>query len=563
MNGFFQDLRYALRQLRKSPGLTTTAILTLALGIGANTAIFTVLNAVLLRPLPYEEPSRLAWLTNYMPRGKATIVGAPDFVQWRSQNYSFTELAAYDEGNFNLTGGLSPERIHYASVTASLLPLLGVQPAAGRSFRSDENTSESVPVVMLSHEIWQRQFGSDRSVIGTKIALDGDEYEVIGILPASSVFPSGGTSPEVLVPLHLPENTGMASKNIEILNVIGRLRPGITINQARSDISTIQSAFVASSYPPAFRNIVAGFETRVIPLQQHLVGDVERTLLVLLGAVAFLLLIACANTANLQLAKVTERSKELGLRAALGAKGSRLTRQLVTESILLSLMGCGVGMFLAVWSIAALHPFHPGGLPHFHDVAVDYSVLTFAAAIATFSGILSGLAPAVLVRRGNLNDVLKESSRTVTDAKSVRRLRRLLVVSEVSLAVVLLVGSGLFIRSFLGLLQVDPGLDPQNVLTVEISMPAAKYSSPERQRTFIDNLIQGLGALPGVVRVGAVSQLPLTGYHLAGAVVVERQPVPPPGMRFTAPMGSATPDYFRAMGIPLIAGRNFDSSDTP
>lgn len=563
MTGLLQDIRYAVRQLRKSPGITATAIITLALGIGANTAIFTVLNAVVLRPLPYQNASRLVWITDYLPRLKDSLAGTPDFVNWRNQSHTFTALAAYDDGDFNLTGGPGPERVHFASVTASLLPLLGVQPAIGRSFRDDENRPGSAAVVMLSHEMWQRRFGVDTSIVGTKISLDGAAHEVIGILPASFLFPANGRTPEVLVPMAVPERPDMTTKNIEMANVIGRLRPGVSLDQATAEISTIQHAFVASNYPGGFRNMVSGFETRIVPLQQQLTGDVRRTLFVLLGAVGFLLLIACANTANLQLARATARTQELSVRAALGARGSRLARQLLTESMLLSLSGCVAGVLLAWWAIVAVNHLNPRGLPHFHAVTLTYPVLFFAVGVAMVGGILTGLAPVMLARRGNPGDALKGSSRTATDVGSVRRLRKLLVVAEVSLAVVLLIGSGLFIRSFIGLLQVDPGFEPNNVLTLDISLPPAKYFTLNAQRDFLDRLLPRLSALPGVVQAGAVSQLPFNGYHLAGNVVVEGQPVPPAGMRFSAPIASVTPAYFGAMGIHLLAGRYPDSTDTP
>ena len=562
MTGLIQDLRYALRQIRKAPGLIATAVITLALGIGANTAIFSALNAVVLRPLPYENSSRLVWLTNYLPRFKDQTVGTPDFLAWRDQNHSFSSLAAYDQGDFNLTGGTGPERIHYVGVTASLFTVLGIQPQAGRAFRNEENIPGAAPVAILSHGLWQRSFGADRFILGKKVALDGTAFEVIGVMPPSFVFPDNESAPDVLIPLSLPEHLDMATQPIEIIQVIGRLRPGITIDQAKADIATIQAQFV-NTYPPAFKNLVAGIEVQVLSLHEHLVGDVRHTLLVLLAAVLFLLLIACANTANLQLAKAIGQSKELGVRAALGASRFRLARQFLTESMLVSLLGAATGILLAYCSIGILHRLHPQGLPQFNEIVLDASVLAFGFVVAVLSGILSGVAPALVTRRSNLNDTLKESSRTLTDAQAVRRVRKLLVVSEVSLATILLVGSGLFIRTFVGLQQMDPGFDPHQILTLRISLPGAKYPNDARQREFFEGLIQRLSAVPEIRHAGTVSELPLTSYSNSASVVFEGRPTPPPGMRPWVPFTSASSGYFRAMGIPLIQGRDFDARDGP
>lgn len=563
MQTFLQDLRYALRQLKKNPGFTIVAVLTLALGIGANTAIFSVLNALILRPLPYPTSSRLVWITQYLPRLKGEIVGTPDFLAWRDQSHSFSQLAAYDEGDANLTGGEYPERIHTVAITASLFPLLGVQPASGRAFRNDENNPGTSSAVILSYGLWQRRFSADPSILGTKILLDGSPHEVVGIMPASFVFPNSGPNPDILMPLSLPEHLDMSNQNIELVSVLGQLRPGVSIAEANAELSAIQHQFVASAYPSDFKNMVSGFEMRATSLHEHMVGDVRHTLFILLAAVGFLLLMACANTANLQLAKATVHGKELGIRAAIGASRYRLTRQLLTESLLVSLFGGVAGIAFAYWSIHLLHRLGLHELPQFNQITLDYWVLAFAFLIAILSGTLSGLAPAVLARKSNPSDALKDGSHTTTEAPSVQHIRKLLVISEISLAVILLVGAGLFIRSFLGLLGVDPGFNPHNLLTLQVSLPEAKYTNDVKQREFFSELVHRLSNLPGVIHAGAVSQLPLTDYHLAGAVVIEGQTLPPQGMRPMVPIGSATSDYFRTMGIPLIQGRYFDSSDAP
>jgi putative ABC transport system permease protein len=557
-----QDLRYGLRQLRRRPTFTTIAILTLALGVGANTAIFCVLNAVLLRPLPYESSSDLVWLTNYLPRLQDHIVGTPDFVTWRSQNHSLSKLAAFEEGDVNLTGGINPERIHSAYITASLFPLLEIRPELGRGLRDEENVPGAPPVVILSHGLWQRRFGASSSTVGSMLVLDGTPHEVVGVMPASFVFPNGGLAPDILVPLSLPEHLDMASKSIEIVSVIGRLRRGISINQAGADLSTIQQRFV-TTYPPAFKNMAAGIETQVISLHEHLVGEVRHTLLLLLAAALFLLLVASVNTANLQLAKATSQSRELSVRLALGASRSRLTRQVLTESLLVTLCGGATGTLVTFLAIEFLHKLEPQDLPHFNKIGIDSWVLAFGFTIAILSGLISCLAPALLVSAGRLNDILKESSRTLTDVPAVRRVRNLLVVSEISLAMILLIGSGLFIRTFLALSHVNPGFDSHNLLTLRISLPEAKYPNIGAQRAFFEQLADQVKALPGNLRVGAVSQLPLDIENLSGSVVFEGQPTPPRGMRPSVPILTATTDYFPAMGIPVVLGRCFEPSDTP
>ena len=563
MNGLLHDFRYAVRQLRKTPGLTATAIVTLALGIGANTAIFTLLNAVLLRPLPYDHASRLVWITDYLPRLKDSVVGTPDFVQWRNQNHSFTELAAYDEGEFDFTGGPRPERIHFAGVTASFLPMLGVQPIAGRVFRPEENIPGATATVILSYPFWQRRFGGDRAVVGTRVIVDGTPREIAGIMPASFVFPSNTGDPDVLVPLSLPEHLDMSSRAIQIVNVVGRLRHGVSVVQANNELSTIQHQFVASSYPTGFKNMVSGFQMRLTPLQTHLAGDVHQALVVLFAAVTLLLFIACANTANLQLTRASARRKEFGVRNALGASPKRLARQLLVESVLQSLIGGLAGTLIVLWSVAGITRLHVHALPNFAHIAIDKSVLSFAVAAATLSGLLSGLLPAGLQRHANVYEVLKDSSRTLTEPNAIRRARSFLVVAEIGLSAILLVGSALLVRSFRELIQVDPGFNPHNVLTFQISLPEAKYASAQGQRIFFETLFDRLRAIPGVAEAGAVSNLPLTSYNASGGVQVEGEPVPPKGMRPSSPIASVTTDYFRTMEIPLLRGRYFNGTDSP
>ncbi len=562
METLLQDFRHGFRLLRKTPGLTAVAILTLTLGIGANTAIFSVFNAVLLRPLPYDNPSRLVWLSNYLPHLKDSIVATPDFLAWRNQAHSFSDLAAYNEGELNLTGVGDPERIHAAYTSASLFSVLGVQPELGRGLRKEENTPESSPVAILSHGFWKKRFAGDRSVIGKRITLDGAVFEVIGVMPARFIFPTDGASPDVLAPLSLPEHLDLTSQAVAIVHVIARVAPGITLSQAKAELSTIDERLIAG-YPPAFKNMAEGTEAQVVGLQEKLAGDTRPVLMVLQGAVVFLLLIACVNTANLQLAKATARGKELAVRAALGAGKYRLSRQLLSESVLVALLGGGAGILLAVQSIDVLNRLHPPGLPQFVHVHLDYRVLGFTALVAILTGILSGLAPAIVACRADVNDTLKEGAQTHTESRGLRLVRKFLVVSEVALAAILLVGSGLFIRSFVGLLYLDPGFDPHQLLTLQIALPEAKYSGPAQQGALFENLVQRLSSLPGVTHASAASELPRADYTLSGSVIFEGRVTPLRGLRPMVPVCSATSDYFRTMAVPLIAGRSFDPTDTP
>ncbi len=563
MQSFLQDFRHAFRLLRKTPGLTAAAVLTLTLGIGANTAIFSVLNAVLLRPLPYEDPSRLVWLSNYLPRVKDTTVATPDFVAWRDQSRSMGDLAAYDDGELNLTGVGDPERIHAMYTTASLFSVLGVQPDLGRGLRKEENTPGSAPVVILSHSLWQKRFAGDRSVIGNRIMLDGAAFEVIGVMPAKFIFPNDGVNPDLLVPLSLPEHLDLTgTRGVEIVRVIGRLAPGVTLAHAKAELSTIEARLIAG-YPPAYKNMTEGSEVQAVPLQEQLAGNTRPVLLILLGAVIFLLLIATVNTANLQLAKATTRGRELAVRAALGAEKYQLSRQLFSESVLISLIGGAGGALLAVWALDVVARLHPSGLPQFVDVSVDYRVLGFTAVIAVLTGIISGFTPALFAWRTDLVDALKEGIQTHAESPNIRFTRKLLVVCEVSLAVVLLVGSVLFVRSFIGLLHRDRGFDQHRLLTFQIALPSARYPEPAQQRVFFENLTQRLSVLPGVTHASAVSELPQTDYSGAGSVVFEGRLNPPRGLRPSVAVCSATSDYFQTMAVPLIAGRSFDSTDTP
>jgi len=562
MSVLSQDLLYALRHFRKHRSTAITAVITLALGIGVTTAIFSVFNAVVLNPLPYANSNRLIWLTNYLPKLKDHIVGTPDFIAWRDQNHTLDGIAAFDDGDFNLTSTNRAERIHYAAVTSSLFDVLGVQPALGRPFRSQENTPVAAPVVIISSALWHRRFGGAQSAIGSKIELDYHPYEIVGIMAPTFVFPASGSTPDVLLPLTVPGRADTAIQTIEVVNVIGRLRKGISISQASAEIASIQRQFIEQSYQVGFKNMVSGLQTQIVPLQQHLIGNFRHSVAIMMAAVMFLLLSACANNTNLQLAQAAARMNEFGIRSALGAKKSRLVRQLITENVLLSSSAGILGIVVAASSIAILNRWHPPSLPHFSPIVVNDQVIEFALILVALSGLFSGLLPALLANTENLAERLKQGSHSLIDSRSSGWVRRLLVMAEIALAMVLLVGSALFIRSFVALMQVNPGFEVHDLLTLQISLPDAKYSDANRQRNFFNEVGSKLSNLPGVSGCAAVSDLPLAGDGWSAGIEFQGEEVPQ-GMRPFVGIVSTSAGYFRVMHIPLLGGRYFTDTDTP
>lgn len=577
----WQDVRYGVRMLRKNRGFTAVAILTLALGIGANTAIFSVVNAVLLRPLPYPKPDQLVQLRADWSGSPSSYIGSATFVEVKAQSQSLARIAAYSGGDMTLTGAGSAERVMAGAVTADFFPLLGVQPTLGRNFTREEDTPNGPKAAILGHDLWQSRFGGDASVLGRTITLNQRSYTVVGILPAAFQYPEGF---QLWTPLALGETGGtfvIHGEGMMLLKAIARLKPGVTLRQAQAELQTI-----AQRIQPGGPTATQGGNPRprgeggeggeggggrgdsvltLVGLHEQVVGDVKGALLVLLGAVACLLLIACANVANLLLARAATRQREMAVRAALGAGRLRVVRQLLTESVLLSLAGGGLGLMMAFWGVRALGQWSGASLPSMHGIGIDAWVLAFTLGVSVITGLAFGLAPAVQAWRTDVNAALKEEGRSDTGGHR-NRLRHLLVVSEVALALVLLIGAGLLIKSFSRLLDVNPGFRAEGVLTFQVTLTAEK-SSPQKV-TFIEQILERLRALPGVQAVAATDSLPLTQFERIAPVDVEGRPpidlnkLKRGEVRVTpVSRPTVTRDYFSAMGITVKNGRAFTSQD--
>jgi putative ABC transport system permease protein len=546
-----QDLRYGARMLLKKPGFAFIVVATLALGIGANTAIFSVVNAVLLRPLPYGEPDRLVWMWGNFPLGNRAAVSPLDFLDYREQNHVCSQLAAFiaGDGAINLTGDGEPERIPNTLVTANFFQALGVNPLLGRAFLPEEDQQGRDHVVVLSYGLWQRRFGGDRSIIGKELILDGENYLVAGVMPASFRFPGRA---EIWRPLgfYHPE---MKVRGAHFLRPIALLKPGMTIAQAQTDFDTIAGR-LEQQYPDSNK----GWKLQLVSLQDVIVGgQMRQALLVILGAVTFVLLIACANVANLLLARASTRQREIAIRAALGAARRRVIRQLLTESILLALLGGVLGTLLAWWGVDLLVALSPSNLPRVQEINMDLRVFGFTLLISLLTGVVFGLAPALQVSKPDLNEALKEGGRSLSESGSRHRVRDLLVMAEVALALVLLIGASLMIKSFGSLQQVNPGFDPSNLLTMRLDLPFPKYQDPQRRTSFSDQILERIKALPGVQSVGMVSELPLSGQLNDTYFTVEGRPSQSSDQKNDANFRRISSDYFTAMGIPLLRGRSF------
>ena len=560
METLLQDIRYGVRMLLKRPSFTLIAVVALALGIGANTAIFSVVNAVLLRPLPFAEAGRLmnVWETNPQRGQTRAAVSYPDFADWREQNHSFDYMSTYHDSDFILTGGGEPLRLLGAVVNADLFPLLGAQPAIGRTFRPDEDKpGEGGRVVVLGHGLWQRQFGSDPNVVGRAVTLNGNSYTVVGVMPAGFTFPIESTPIELWTTVAEDASgkepiTGM--RGAHYMNVIARLKPGVTEAQAQGEMDTI-SARLAQQYPDT--NAHRG--TNVMSALESLVGDVRPALLILLGAVGCVLLIACANVANLLLARATTRHKEIAIRAALGASRLRVVRQLLTESVLLALAGGALGLLVALWGGDLLMALSGDELPRATQINLDWRVLGFTLLVSCVTGVLFGLVPALHAARFDLTESLKEGGRTGGEGGRRNRVRGALIVAEVAVALVLLVGAGLLVESLRRLQQVNPGFDAHNVLTATVSLPEAQYKT-EQQVEFYRNLRERIAQLPGVTSASVVFPLPLGGDRIGISFETEGRPLPKSDLPVTE-LRMVTPDYFRTLNIPLVKGRDFTVRD--
>ena len=545
-----QDLRYALRGLRKNRGFTVVAVITLALGIGANTAIFTVINTVLLRPLPFERPDELVVLTETISE-RPIGVSYPNFVDWRNQSTAFENVVAVrNRESFNLTGAGESERLQGRLVSANFLATLGVKPIRGRDFLAEEDKPGANPAAIISHALWQRRFGADETITGKQLTLSGQQFTVIGITPPNFEFGSAET--DVYVPIGLSAERFKLRGKDPGINSFARLKPGASIESANAELNTI-AARLEQQYP----DTNTGRRVRVEPLRENVVAEVRPTLLTLLGAVGFVLLIACANVANLLLTRSAGRQKEMAIRTALGAGRARILRQLFTESTVLALAGGLVGLLLAIWGTHVISSYIPEGIPRMNELGIDGRVLLFTLGASLLTGMFFGLAPALQSSDSNLTETLKEGERN--SSRGHNRAGKLLVISEVALTLVLLVGAGLLVKSFWRLSQVDPGFNPQNVLAMQISISARPEEGP-RVDGFLSNVQSRLKALPGVQSVSVSNGLPFEGANFPPFVIEGQSYAPgaePDGLLYIV-----SPDYFKTIGIELVRGRLFSSQDT-
>ena len=552
---FIQDLRYAARMQRKNPAFTIVAIIALALGIGANTAIFSVVNTVLLRPLPYKDPERLVMVWEDASRHgyPRDTPAAANFVDWRDQNTVFEGMAAIADQSFNLTGAGDPERLKGRLVSANLIALLGVEPQIGRTFTSTEDQPGSNRVVLLSHLLWQRRFGGDSGIVGKPLNLNGETYTVIGVMPPRFQFPS--IDDDIWTPIAFSAEAA-ANRDTHYLQVIARLKPGTTLEQAQTEMSTI-AARLQQQYPQSNTDLGAA----VTSLHEHTVGDIKPALLILLGSVGLVLLIACANVANLLLARAAVRQKEIAVRVALGARRWRLVRQFLTESVLLATLGGVVGLGIAYGGLILLRAFIPENISQAKQVSIDPRVLGFTLLVSTITGLIFGLAPALQAARFNQTETLKEGGRDSATGSSGKRIRGLLVMAEVAVSLVLLIGAGLLINSFLRLRNVDPGFRTDNLLTMKLDLPQPKYEEFARRTAFFTDLLQRVESLPGVKSAAVTSNLPLYRQGNSISVSIEGRPAPPPGQELIVVTRMISTGYFDTMSIPLLSGRSFSDQD--
>jgi putative ABC transport system permease protein len=557
-----QDVRYALRMLAKSPGLTAVIILTLALGIGANSAIFSVVNSVLLRPLPYRDSAALVWITDKLPRQNQNVVIDADYFAWRKHCTSFAEMMAYTSAaEYTLTAAGDAERITGVRATYTYLRTLGVTPQIGRDISADEDRPGGPHVALLSDALWRRRFSADTGVIGRSITLDGNFYTVAGVLPRGFEFPQGHKG-EILVPLGLVDQETLTNRGILFVNIIARLKPGVTPAAAAAEIDAVSKPFHAA-FSGGYANTFVGAQAQVVSLHDRLVGNVSRALLLLLGAVVFVLLIACANVASLQLARASAREREIAIRGALGAVRWRVARQLFTESSLVGFLGGVAGLALGVWLVALVRRFGPRNIPHLDVTYLDGRVVLFTIAVSLFTGILFGLAPVISAFRVSLNDSLKQGGAQSSAGKKAVRPQQVLVTIELGMALVLFIGAGLLTRSFIRLISIPQGFDSHGVLTARISLPVNAYLKEDQQRAFYSQLMARLQALPGVTVAGAGAVLPLGGTVYGTAVQVEgrTQIERTPGPNWGVAVDPVTPESFTALRIPLKAGRFLDHTD--
>ena len=551
------DLKYAIRMLAKAPGFTIIAILTLALGIGANSAIFSVIDAVLLHPLPFPKPNQLVavWSRETTDKLAKYSESVPDYVDLRDQSQTLSGLAAFTRAGAVLNGTEEARQLYGVAITSDIFPVLGVAPARGRVFtRADDNVDARV--VVLTDYAWKTYFNSDPEIVGKQISLSWRLYTVLGVMPPGFQYPVEGERAEYLQPLHplVPEYVN--KRDSHFIRMVGRLKPGVTIQQCDAEMKTIATR-LAQQYPKSNTDRT---ET-VYSLHDDIVGDVRPALVTILAAVAFVLLIACANVANLLLARATARQREIAIRTALGASRSRMVWQFLSEGFLLSIFGAAGGLLIAWWGIDVLRVFGPQDVPRLGEVAINAPVFSFTFVVAIFSTLLFALIPALQVTRPNVNESLQEGNRGAIGPES-HHLRRLLVIAQVALSLLLLAGAGLLMKSFANLRATKPGFDPQHAIVAELILPKAKYPEPEKHRQFFEQILPKLAALPGVEAAGAAFPMPFSNNDSSTAFSIIGQPPQPPGQELGASNLAITPDYFRAMGTPLLSGRIFNSHDT-
>jgi len=563
MSTLLQDLRYAFRSLLRSPGFTAVAALTLALGIGANTAIFSVVNAVLLRPLSYQQPEQLVSLRARLSARSVddVLMSAPEYADLRREVPALRDLAAIWPININLTGSGQPERIQAAGVSANYFDLLGVEPLLGRDFTKADDAGRIGYVALISWDLWQRRFGGDRGVVGKTIRLDDDPMTVIGVMPRDfrHAVESGASPMELWAPVALdsPDTNFVNIRGARVFDLFGRMQPGATLEELRAQLATLASR-LATQYPDAYPKAV-GWQPEAMPLAQRVVGNVKPMLLVLLGAVGFVLLISCANVANLLLARSTTRDREIAIRTALGGSRTRLMRQLLTESVVLAALGGTIGLLIAVWGTSALGQLAAHYLPRAREIGIDGTVLGFSAFLILLTGIGFGLIPALQASRPDLQSVMKDTGRGASSGLPRARVRAGLVVTEVAVSLILLAGAGLLLRSFQQLIAVEPGFNPGNLLTLQVWLPwqnepeKGRYFTDAQRRGFYRTAVAAVQRAPGVRDVALASRLPFRGenatvFTIEGVPVPSDEPLPSAELRFVSP------NYFETMQIPVLNG---------
>jgi putative ABC transport system permease protein len=557
------DFKYACRMLLKAPAFTAIAVMTLALGIGANSAIFSVIDTVMLKPLPFPDPDRIVMVWGHAPAsaggGNRNVHSFPDYADFRDQSQSFAAIASYTRAGAVLSHGEESQELEGVAINAEIFDTLWVAPFLGRGFTREEDKVGAAPVVVITHSLWQRAFGGDPKIVGQQITMTARSYTVIGVLPAGWKFPVQSERIDYVMPLQFViGGSGLQNRGSHFLEVVGRLKPGVVLPQAEAELNTI-TARLAQQYPDTNTNFSA---VSIVPLHASITGDIRPALIILLGAVALVLLIACANVANLLLARAAARSREIAIRTALGASRARIIRQLLCESFLLALLGGFGGLILAWWGTDVLSAVGPKGVPRLSEISVNATVCAFTFFIAIVSTVLFGLVPALQVSRGSVNESLQQGAKGSTGGLHTHRVRAFLVVSQVAISLLLLAGAGLLIKSFFNLRGANLGFNPERVLTASISLPRVKYPEPDLQVRAFDRIIEKLSALPGVEAMGAVNPLPLNDNIRNSSLMVSGAAPLPQGQHPDAGHLMVAGDYFQAMRIPIISGRFIDRRDT-